>query len=124
MEEMDSSVPASGGQGQEMAATDRGSDKMMRLRGRRAISDEHLKRLASMTDMDGVRILDWFPLGTPDIEVVYGTFRLEPKMAGQFLDRFLELEEFRVRKWEVFPYGVVAIDELVVRGEIVAGMGG
>jgi hypothetical protein len=88
---------------------DRGSERMMQERmDRRTLSREQLLELIELSRRDGVELRHFFPKGQPEPDAVFGTFHVNPDIAGTLLDEILR-QTIRF-DLEVFPYGVPRID--------------
>jgi hypothetical protein len=98
---------------------ERGSERMLK---QRTISEKELERLWKLIDdQKEVRLVHWWLKGQPAFDEIYGTVRMPPAAAGSFIGALLEFDALRLR-FDVFPYGVIAIDEIAVSFEQAAGV--
>ena len=98
---------------------DRGSDKLLKSH---TIPEKELDRLWKLIEGDDeLHLVHWWLKGQPAFDELYGTVRMHPAAAGKFIGALLELNALRLR-FDVFPYGVIAIDEIAVSFEQAAGV--
>lgn len=97
-------------------AQSRGSEKLIgeRIGRSETISIEALRELVEVSRKHGVMILDWHQFGQPAIDGVLGTFQVSPEVAGNLLVDVLKLHPQLPLKWEVFPYGIINPDILLM----------
>jgi hypothetical protein len=96
-----------------MAGEERGSGKWARAH---AIEPKELEELGNFLEAEG-EILYWLTHGTPAIEGVLGTVRVEgTKSGGRLIDRLYAFNSLRLRIL-VHPIGVPQIDGLLVEFE-------
>jgi hypothetical protein len=99
---------------------ERGSSKLILERWKtREFGEGEVRELLKSLDVDGVELLEYFPIGIPAPEVIHGTIRVNPKKIGPLLERWLDLN-VAWRKWEVFPIGIPVPDDLLIKFESVA----
>jgi hypothetical protein len=91
---------------------ERGSRRMIeeRMGTRVAISEADVQRLIDLSRDEGVKIVDWMDLGTPNPEVISGIFQVDPARASSVVSRLLETNGRLVVK--VFPRGIPFPDVL------------
>lgn len=96
----------------------RGSDKLLQaLTGDakiRALPTEELREVLSITEEDGVKLLQWWIRGQPTPDWLTGAVRVDRKRAAATIDRLLSFDELRFRL-DVFPYGIPVPDEVLIR---------
>jgi hypothetical protein len=106
----------------EQANMERGSSKLVERRWKtRAFDEQTLNQLAEFLSVDGIDIVDYFPRGIPDPEVIRGTLRTNPAAFATFAERMFQLDNVSWRKLEVFPIGIPWPDVLLVNFETVPG---
>ena len=91
---------------------ERGSDKLGHLR-KGEITEEQLERLASLRDIEGIRLVDWHVKGTPAVDWVSGSFHAQPSAIAALIDNLIK--DGAIRHVDVFPYGLPAVDLVEVR---------
>lgn len=99
----------------------RGSDKLRAQLGGRRFNLEQLERLVEVLQRQELSVLDLFPVGIPEPELVRSTLKVSPETLGQVAASFFELSDLRVAKLDVFPLGVPVIDELLIDIEVTPG---
>lgn len=100
------------------AAAPRGSEAMLESwYGKKAqISAADLKAMVALTRQQGFKIIDWWVLGQPHPEVVYGTIQVDVAGTGGLVQDILKLKGVRTRL-KIFPYGIPVPDFVHVRFE-------
>lgn len=103
------------------ATANRGSARILERLGRSdTISEETLKGIIDVARRHDVEILDWCQFGQPGIDGVCGRFQVEPKVAGQVVQGFLDVAGWRC-KIDVFPLGITdptAINVNITGGQL------
>lgn len=94
----------------------RGSEKLLeeRLGKPQPISEAALRQLVDISRKYDVKIFDWRQFGQPAIDGIAGTFQVKPELAGKLLEDIFALDNDLRLHWEVFPYGVPVLEELLV----------
>jgi hypothetical protein len=88
-------------------AAERGSGRLPHFGGHgKTISEDALKRIYSMAEIDGVKLIDWWWLGQPAPDVVGGTFQVDPSALGTIVSNLALQNEVRLNL-QIFPYGIV-----------------
>jgi hypothetical protein len=85
---------------------ERGSERLPHFGGHgKTISEESLKQISSMAEIDGVTLIDWWWLGQPAPDVVGGIFQVSPSALGTVVSNLALQNEIRLNL-QVFPYGI------------------
>ena len=89
----------------------------------RFVTEKDLDQLLEVEQSDdAIKLLHWWIYGQPHPEVVRGVFQVHPKVAGRVIDRLFELDgRYRL---DVFPYGIPAVDGVLVGFETTQGLRG
>ncbi|MDP9120722.1 MAG: hypothetical protein M3O15_05035 [Acidobacteriota bacterium] len=94
---------------------ERGSEKLKRLHGqKRQLDVAALSHLGEIVDREKIEIIDWWWFGQPAIDRILGTLRVSPGSAGAVIDHLVKDEALRW-SFEVFPYGIPSIDEVIIK---------
>lgn len=101
---------------------ERGSLKLLQKRcDRVALEDRDLSHFIEAIDFEGIDMLDIYCVGQPKPDVISGSIRVNREVYDKLANRLLDLDALRIRRWEVFPYGIPVIDHLKVDLEAVRG---
>lgn len=76
------------------------------------LDQKSLFRVAEISEQHGF-LLDWQIFGQPAIDRLRATVELKPEKLGSFLDQLIKVDGVAV-DFGVFPYGVPAIDRVLI----------
>lgn len=96
----------------------RGSERWAEERGIAGPEIKELRKLAASVDGE---LVYWWIRGQPAIDAVFGAVKVRPGGVGPFVDKLMGFKTLRPRL-DVFPYGIPAVEEVLVKFE--HGVGG
>lgn len=100
----------------------RGSQKFLQSQcSKIKLNEKDLVNFVEMIEERGGRIREVFCYGIPAPEGIYSTISVGKEEFDKLSNGLLDLKELRVRGWEVFPFGIPVIDEVVVKVDIRRG---
>jgi hypothetical protein len=74
------------------------------------LSEENLKHLVALTDLEGVDLIDWQTKGIPAPDGSWGVWRVQPDFVAEVAKLLAELRHYH---WW-FPRGIPVIDHFEV----------
>jgi hypothetical protein len=80
----------------------------------RALDISEVERVFALSDRKGVRLTEWFPRGIPAVEGLAGSIAVSRDLVADTVSELMRAEELRLNI-TIFPNGIPAVDEYVVR---------
>ena len=100
----------------------RGSEKLLSNRCvNTKLTEKDFANFVEMVEKRGGKVRDVFCYGIPAPEGISGTISVGKDKFDNLANGLLDINDLRVGKWEVFPYGIPVIDELHIKVDVRRG---